>query len=75
MRECLLHLTQIFAEAVQFAQSLLDTQSFIQRQRLNAEPRTSLLAKQISGGTPLDQMRGQNGVNLVLQSCALPNQL
>nr|WP_230948749.1 hypothetical protein [Burkholderia cepacia] len=62
----MLHFTQIVAEAVQFAQSLLDAQSFIQWQRLNTKPRTPLLAKQIGGGTSLDQMCNQDCVNLVL---------
>ncbi|KWH26624.1 hypothetical protein WL99_22155 [Burkholderia cepacia] len=75
MRERLLHLAQIVAEAVQFAQSLLNTQSFIQWQRLNTEPRTPLHAKKIGGGTPLDQVCNQDCVNLVLQPCTLPHQL
>ncbi|KWA05643.1 hypothetical protein WL26_23930 [Burkholderia cepacia] len=75
MRECLLHLAQILAEAVQFAQPLLNTESLVQRKRLNAESGTPLLAKQTGGGASLDQIRGQNRMNLVLQPRALPHQL
>ena len=55
----LVYLAQILTKTVQFPQTLLDAQALIDRQRLGAEPGSSLPAKQISSGTPLDQVRSE----------------
>ncbi|UKD17842.1 hypothetical protein L3V59_36095 [Burkholderia aenigmatica] len=40
----MIHLARLLAEAIPFTQLLLGAQTFIQWQRLNAEPGTPLLA-------------------------------
>ena len=66
---------KVLPEAVELSQSLFDSKAFIQRQWLLGEPCTPSLSKHIGRRTALDQVRRQDSMDLIFESCALPHDL
>ena len=66
---------EILAESVKFTQSPLNCQPLVHGQRLFGEPYPSFASKEVSRRALRDQVRGQDRVDLILQSCAMANDL
>jgi len=67
--------SEVVTEAVELAQALLDGQTFIHWKRLLGQPSAPLVAEEIRCRALRNQVCGQNGVDLVLQARAMPNNL
>jgi len=66
---------EVLTKPVKFSQALLDCLPFVHWQRLLGQPHAPLAAKQVGGRALRDQVRGQDCVDLVLQTRAMANNL
>jgi hypothetical protein len=66
---------EVLAETVKFPQALFDCQPLVHGQRLLGQPYPALAPKEVCGWALRDQVRGQDRVDLVLQSRAMANDL